>query len=179
MGRFLLGGRYLWLLLQRLGKGRRRCAKGLGLESHQAMGEDDHLIMGVHVLVLALHAIHQVLEVDTAQGPILLHQDSEATLFHREEGAETTQDHPKIFHHCETVIMIADHILQVMTMVLDQLKTPMGNLCAKIRTEEITGGLLIEHQDHHLDLGPDLLSYHLRATDKEKGRHVNAQTFVR
>lgn len=41
--------------------------------------------------------------------------------------------------------------------------------------EELIGGLLVlvEHPDHHLDLGPDLLSYHLGAADKEKS-NVNA-----
>ena len=69
-------------MLQRQGKDQRRCAKELGLEDHhQAMGTEDHLITDVLVLGHALLTIHQVLEVGTAQGPILLFQEDELTLF--------------------------------------------------------------------------------------------------
>lgn len=86
------------MLLQRQGKGQRRCVKGLGLEGRQSMEEGDRLIMDVLVLVHVHHIIHQVLEADTAQGPIHLLQDAVVTLFPQVEGAETTQDHHVIFH---------------------------------------------------------------------------------
>lgn len=62
------------------------------------MEEGDRLIMDVLVLVHVHHIIHQVLEADTAQGPIHLLQDAVVTLFPQVEGAETTQDHHVIFH---------------------------------------------------------------------------------
>lgn len=179
MEKFLLGGRYLWSLLQRQGKDLRRCVKELGLEDHhRATGTEDHLIMDVLVLVHALHAIHQVLEVGTVQGPILLLQDGAVTLYPQLEGVVTThdhlvttQDHHEILLLREAVIMNEGHILQVMTMVLGKLKMEKGmtrNLGTRRRLmHEVIGGLLIKHQDHHLVLGPDLPSYHLGAADKE------------
>lgn len=45
----------------------------------------------------------------------------------------------------------------------------VGNLGMMRRlNHEAIGGLPIKHQDHHLVLGPDLLSYHLGAADKDK-----------
>lgn len=144
----------------------------LELGSRQAMKDDHHLIMDVHVLVQylirALPAVLQVLEVDIVQGHILLSPDEGmTTLFPQVESMLTTQDSRGMLHENRMVITITDRILQVMKMVLNRTKMEvvmLRNLLMVLKKEgEIIGDqrLVEQHQGLHLDQGLDLLICHL------------------
>lgn len=160
MGRYLLGGRYLWSLLQRLGKGLRICAEELGLEVLQALEEDDHRTTNVLALVpvLAPHDILQVPEVDIVQGPTLLPQEGEVTTpFPLKE--RMVLDHQETLHHKnEMLITFGGHIPQVMITLLIEMTMGMAKNLDTIPRMNVLGGgpHQDEHQDHLLKLGPGL-----------------------
>lgn len=165
------------LLLQRRGKGQRRCAIELGPEAHR-VGDVDHLIMDV--LGLAQYPVHAPLairpvpEADIAQDLTLLPQDGEVTTLFLLEGMRITEDplqidHLETPHRSENVITPEGLILQV-TMLLIKMKMAMGmlrNLHMNLREHELGTGIhLVELQDHLLDLGLGLLTCHPGVADE-------------
>ncbi|PSS34532.1 Serine/arginine-rich SC35-like splicing factor [Actinidia chinensis var. chinensis] len=173
---YLLGERYLWLLLQRQGKGLKRCAEELGPEDHQDMEVAD-LIMddlgpvqyrdpGPPVTLLVLERV-------IAQGPFLLLQDVKlTTLFRQVEDVQSTQDHQEILQKSEMVSAFAGRILQVMALISIKMAIDMTR---KLHTNPMknkhAGRLHVdEHLDHLLDLDLGLLICHPGTADRWKAR---------
>lgn len=150
MGSYLLGGKYLWLLLPRLEKGLMICAEELGpVEDPQVMKGRDHPIMVVPGLarVHALRAILLALEVVIAQDPILLPQDGRVTTpFLLKEGR--ILDHQGMLHQKEMVVMPVGHILQAVEMMqqLEMTRIMLIDLHMSLMELEHIGSHLLDVQ---------------------------------
>lgn len=138
-------------------KGQKICAGRPGREVARDMENSDHLIMDtlIHVQFHALvHlVIMVVLEVVVAPGRTLpLLEDAVTTRSLLVEGLLIDPDHPGILH--AVMEMPIDHILRN-TMI--EMKLQMGELIVQLRKHEIREVFQGDCQDHHLDLGLDLL----------------------
>lgn len=141
---FLLEERSLLLLLQRQGKGQRKCATDLGVD-HPDMEVRDHLIIDIldlgQYLVLGPLATPLVPEAASGQDPVLLPQGGEVIIPFPREGRKTsTQGHREIFLKSEMGLGL---ILQVMPMVMVIIKLPMDMMkdqCTSLMKHELGGG---------------------------------------
>jgi len=141
----LLGGKYLWLLLQRLGKDLRICAEELGLGDPLVLEGEGHHTMDDLVLhhVLAPHAMLQVLEAVIDQGLTLRLLGGEViTPLPQKEGM-ILEDHQEVLlpKTEKLTTLVVGHILPVMTAKM----AIMGN----------------RHRGRHLGLDPGLLKISL------------------
>lgn len=134
----------------------------------------------------ALHLITLVLEVDIAQDHILLLQEGKVITLFPLEGKQNTLDH--LDHQeapleSEMLIRSADHILQILAMVLIRIKTMdiLRNLHTSLRLMKVSGSHLdVDHRGHHLDpdLGQGLLICLLDIEDEVFGNVLHSADSV-
>jgi len=182
MGRYLLGGRYLWLLLQRLGKGLKRCAEELVSEGlHQDTEVGALITDGLGLAQYHVHVLHLtplVLEVVIAQGPSLLLQDIELTTpFLKMKGMQTTRDQQEKIQSSEIVAVVVGRILIGMTLIRLAMVIGMPRkLHTILMKHDHDGGLHLNvHQDHFLALDLGLLIYHQGPADKSNARYASCR----
>ena len=117
----------------------------------------------------ARHLITLVLEIDIAQGPILLLQDDKAITLFPLGGKLSTPDHQEVLPGRRMVIKSVGLILLLMAMVSNRIKAMdmLRNLCTSLRLMLIVASG--SHRDHPLDLDQDLLNCHQGVEDEVAG----------